>query len=125
MRILIDMNLPPRWVGFFTDLGIDSLHWSTVGNIKAPDFELLQWARQNNCIVFTHDLDFGVLLSLTQEGGPSVIQVRTQDVTPESIGALVATSLKEHAESLEKGAILSIQQKTSRVRVLPIEKPVD
>jgi predicted nuclease of predicted toxin-antitoxin system len=122
MRILIDMNLSPRWVRFFADHGIDATHWSSEGDMRAPDSELLQWARRNNCVVLTHDLDFGLLLSMTQEVGPSVIQVRTQDVTPEAIGSLMVTALEKHREALDKGALLSIQGQTSRVRVLPIKK---
>ena len=41
----------------------------------------MAWAGEHGSVVFTHDLDFGSLLALTQAVGPSVIQVRTQDVT--------------------------------------------
>jgi predicted nuclease of predicted toxin-antitoxin system len=123
MKILIDMNLPPRWVDFFASHGIDATHWSVEGDMRAPDREVLEWAREKNYIVFTHDLDFSVLLSMTHETGPSVIQVRTQDVTPEAVGSLMMAALYEHREVLERGAVLSIQRQTSRVRVLPIKKP--
>ncbi len=89
--------------------------------MRAPDSEVLRWAREKNCIVLTHDLDFGVLLSMTAKAGPSVIQVRTQDVTPEATGSLVLAALNKHKEALERGALLSIQGQTSRVRVLPIK----
>ena len=72
MRILIDMNLPPRWVDFFANHGLNAVHWSTIGQLNAPDSDVLEWARENDHIVFTHDLDFSVLLSLTREVGPSV-----------------------------------------------------
>lgn len=42
----------------------------------------MAWARANDRIVFTHDLDFGRLLALAGRVGPSVMQVRTQDVLP-------------------------------------------
>ena len=122
MKILIDMNLPPCWVRFFAEHGIDATHWSVEGDPRAPDSEVLAWARQRNCVVFTHDLDFGILLSMAQEAGPSVIQIRTQDVTPEAIGSLVLTALGKHKHELDQGALLSIQAQTSRVRVLPIKK---
>jgi predicted nuclease of predicted toxin-antitoxin system len=122
MKILIDMNLPPRWVTFLVEHGISATHWSIEGDMKAPDSEILRWARERNCVVLTHDLDFGVLLSMTKKAGPSVIQVRTQDVTPETIGSLVLTALKKHREALDRGALLSIQGQTSRVRVLPIKR---
>jgi predicted nuclease of predicted toxin-antitoxin system len=56
MRILIDMNLPPRWVDFFADHGLNAIHWSTIGPLNAPDSEVLEWVREHNHVVFTHDL---------------------------------------------------------------------
>jgi predicted nuclease of predicted toxin-antitoxin system len=88
--------------------------------MRASDSELLRWAREKGFVVLTHDLDFGLLLSMTQEGGPSVVQVRTQDVTPEAIGAVVIATLSKHADSLDHGALLSIQGQAARVRILPI-----
>jgi len=58
MKILIDMNLPPRWVNFLADHGINATHWSVEGDMKAPDSEILRWARERNYVVLTHDLDF-------------------------------------------------------------------
>ena len=107
---------------FFADHGLDAIHWSTIGRLNAPDFEILEWARQHNHVVLTHDLDFSVLLSLTREAGPSVIQVRTQDVTPEAIGSSVLVAARDQEEALTQGAIVSIQLHASRVRVLPIRK---
>ena len=121
MRILVDMNLPPRWTRFLMDRGIDATRWSVEGDMRAPDSEVLRWAREKGCTVLTHDLDFGVLLSMTAESGPSVIQVRTEDVTPEAIGSLVLAAIENHSEALQRGALLSIQGHTSRVRVLPIQ----
>jgi hypothetical protein len=54
---------------------------------EAPRIDsILDWARTHRYVVFTHDLDFGILLSLTQENGPSVIQVRALDTLPEALG---------------------------------------
>ena len=114
------MNLPPRWVDFFAKHGLNAIHWSTIGQQNAPDSEVLEWARENNHIVFTHDLDFSAILSLTREVGPSVIQVRTQDVTPAAIGSPVMTALRDPQEELNQGAIVTVQLHASRVRVLPI-----
>ena len=55
---------------------------------------------------------------MTAEAGPSVIQVRTQDVIPANIGALVLTALEKHKDALDRGALLSIQGQTSRVWLL-------
>jgi len=66
-------------------------------------------------------LDFGVLLALTQAESPSVVQVRTQDVFPEVLGNRLIEVLQEHEATLEKGALLTVDEAKARVRVLPFE----
>jgi predicted nuclease of predicted toxin-antitoxin system len=120
MKVLLDMNLPPRWVGFLRQEGFEAVHWSAVGDPRASDATIMAWARDNGFVVFSHDLDFSALLAATQAVGPSVVQVRTQDVMPESIGRDIVRVLRLRATELAQGAIVSIDKVTSRVRVLPI-----
>ncbi|MDR3316336.1 MAG: DUF5615 family PIN-like protein [Coriobacteriales bacterium] len=40
MKVLVDMNLPPHFAVLLTELGIKSVHWSSVGESDAPDEEL-------------------------------------------------------------------------------------
>jgi|SRR5215213_11492839 len=120
MKILIDMNLSPEWVAVFTDHAIEAVHWSTIGDPRAPDLSLMSWARENGYIVFTHDLDFGALLALTQTESPSVIQVRTQDVTPAHLERTVISSLRKHQSLLETGALIVLDENRARVRILPL-----
>ena len=72
--------------------------------------------------MITHDLDFSAILASTEALGPSVIQVRTQDVLPDAIGSDVVRVLRDQRAALDQGAIVSVDQLTSRVRVLPIRK---
>lgn len=116
----MDMNLSPAWAGFLLRNGIEAIHWSTIGDPTAEDASLMAWAREKGLIVFTHDLDFSAILAATRASGPSVLQVRAQDVLPEAIGEDVVAVLREHGASLEAGAVISIDEVTSRVRVLPI-----
>ena len=81
---------------------------------------IMEWARRGGYVVFTHDLGFSALLAATEATGPSVLQVRTQDVLPEAIGGYVVQVLLTHREALEQGAIISVDMVSSRVRVLPI-----
>ncbi|WP_226889271.1 DUF5615 family PIN-like protein [Nostoc sp. MG11] len=76
----------------------------------------------NGYIVFTHDLDFGSLLAATSADSPSVIQVRTQDILPNSIENLVISALNQFESLLESGALITIDQAQSRVRILPIRR---
>jgi predicted nuclease of predicted toxin-antitoxin system len=121
MKILIDMNLPPRWAKVFAEESWEALHWSAVGAPTASDREIMAWARENSYVVFTHDLDFSALLAATQGAGPSVIQVRTQNVLPEAIGDLVLKSMNQFRHELEKGAIITLDPGRARVRILPLK----
>ena len=120
LRILIDMNLSPAWVGEFAKLGWSATHWMSVGDPKASDQVILEWARLNGCLVFTHDLDFGTAVALTHAVGPSVLQVRSQRVLPQQILPLVVTAIKQYETELVSGAIVVIDEARSRVRILPI-----
>jgi predicted nuclease of predicted toxin-antitoxin system len=122
MKLLLDMNLSPTWVRFLEERGFEAVHWSTIGAPTATDAGIMAWARDHSFVVITHDLDFSALLVHTDAVGPSVIQVRTQDVLPEAVGADVVRVLREHAAALDQGAIVSLDELASRVRVLPIRR---
>jgi predicted nuclease of predicted toxin-antitoxin system len=108
-------------VGFLKSAGWEAIRSSTVGNPRAEDKEIMAWARAQKDVVFTHDLDFGALLALTRAGSPSVIQVRTPDVTPAAIGALVVSALRQFEGTLEKGALIVLDEARARARILPLE----
>ena len=120
MRVLIDVNLSPSWVGAFARHGIEAVHWTTVGDPRALDETIMQYGREHGYVVFTHDLDFGALLALTRARGPSVLQVRTQNVLPNAIAELVINVLNAHTSMFEAGALVTIDERNARIRVLPI-----
>ena len=120
MKLLIDMNPSPDWREYLRAHAFEAVHWSTLGAPDAPDTEIMQWARDNNCVVFTHDLDFGILLAHSKNSRPSVIQARTQDVSPAHLGPLVVSALRAHGNDLEDGALLTVEESRARVRILPI-----
>ncbi len=120
MKILIDMNLSPSWREFLSTRGFEAVHWTDLGKPDAPDRELFRWARENEHVVFTHDLDFGAILAATGADAPSVLQIRTQDVHPESLGEYVIGLLNEFASELDRGALISADAERSRVRLLPL-----
>ncbi len=120
LRLVIDMNLSPEWVVELSRNGYESVHWSNIGDPRATDIAIMAWARANHHAVFTHDLDFETLLALTHADGPSVFQVRGQNVLPEHMGSLVIAALRQHEAALISGALVVVDQKKSRVRVLPL-----
>lgn len=121
MKILIDMNLSPAWTTVLQAENIEAVHWSSVGKPDAPDEEIMKYARENDFVVFTHDLDFGAMLALTQATSPSIVQVRAQDILPKSIGNPVITILKKYKIELEQGALIAFDRSKERVRILPLQ----
>jgi len=122
MKIVIDMNLSPQWVEVLMSEGHDCVHWSKIGPPNAPDREILLWARSNGYVVLTHDLDFGAILAATKADSPSVLQLRTQDISPKRIGESVVSAFKQFEELLSRGALVSIDQKRARARILPFSR---
>ena len=122
MNVLVDMNLPPAWVGFLEEHAIHAVHWSAVGSPSAQDSTIMAWALDHGHCVLTHDLDFAMLLGTTGDRGPSVILVRALDVFPQALGALVVQVLVEHAAAIDGGAIVTLDGQNARLRILPIRR---
>jgi predicted nuclease of predicted toxin-antitoxin system len=121
MKLLVDMNLSPRWVGLLTDAGFEATHWSSLGRANAPDPEIMAFAKANGYVVLTHDLDFGTILAATHGDKPSVVQLRSEDVSPDAIGRSVIDALRQMAAELDEGALLTVDPKRTRLRVLPLQ----
>src|SRR5438067_3184210 len=92
------MNLSPSWVPVLERNEFSALHWSAVGDGRAPDPVIFRWAQENSYVVFTNDLGFGAILAATGASGPSVIQVRTQGLTPERLAPTLVSALRQYAE---------------------------
>ena len=120
LKLLVDMNLTPEWVRTLQEQGWDAVHWSAVGDPRATDSEIMQWAAAHDHVVFTHDLDFGTMLALSHRAGPSVIQVRAENVLPNHLGRQVVAALSQHEVDLSSGALVVVDERRSRVRVLPL-----
>lgn len=120
MKILVDMNLSPRWVTALQAAGIEAHHWSTVGAPNAPDEDVLSWTAANGFVLLTNDLDFGAILASSGANIPSVIQIRTEDLRPEVLAGRVASTLAQLARALADGALVTIEPARERVRILPL-----
>ena len=125
MKLLVDMNLSPSWVDRLAHHKFEAVHWSTIGAATAPDDEILAWAHEHHVVVITNDLDFSAILAAGVVNGPSVVQIRSQDLLSDVAVSIVAKALKAHREDLERGALLSIDEGGTRVRMLPLRRSQD
>jgi predicted nuclease of predicted toxin-antitoxin system len=120
MKLLIDMNLSPRWVDFLSGMGIEAVHWSSIGASNAPDKQIMAFAREYEYVVLTHDLDFGAILAATQGEKPSVVQLRADNISPSVAGSQVVAALQQMATELDQGALITVDTHKTRLRVLPL-----
>jgi predicted nuclease of predicted toxin-antitoxin system len=125
MRLVIDMNLSPRWSAILQSAGFDADHWISLGNPKATDAEIMDYAVATGSIVLTHDLDFGAILAATRGSAPSVIQIRADDVSPEAIGTIVIAALHQSGAELADGCLITVEPARTRLVVLPLRRGDD
>ena len=121
MKLLVDMNLSPKWIPKLQEQGFEARHWSEVGRPDASDEEILRWVRDNGYVLFTNDLDFGAILAASKADCPSVFQLRMQNLNPEYACGKVVEALQTLSGHLEQGALISIDEDEPRAHVLPIE----
>ena len=120
MKLLLDMNIPIRYVGLLKEKGFELIHWSDIGNPRASDHQIVDYAREHGFIVVTYDLDFSAILSVTHDLKPSVVQVRAALPRAAQIVDLIAIAISQNRDSLQSGAILTIDTKKARARLLPL-----
>jgi len=73
-------------------------------------------------LLFTHDLDFGAMLAATEAEGPSVIQLRAQDISPDHAKDLLINVINRFTKNLLQGVLISVDEEKSRVRLLPLRR---
>ena len=97
MKLLVDMNLSPRWIEFLKTEGLEAVHWSNVGAANASDSELMRFAADH-----------------------SVVQLRLDNLSMSLAGPIVVSAIEQMHDQLEKGALLTIDRYRTRVRLLPL-----
>ena len=114
------MNLSPRLATLFRENGYESAHWTEVGSRTACDRDIVRWANENGWIIITNDLDFGAILALERLCLPSVIQLRRLELFSDSVFQILDRVIKQCKKELERGAIVAVDEKRMRVRLLPL-----
>jgi predicted nuclease of predicted toxin-antitoxin system len=120
MKLLVDMNLSPRWVELLTHAKLEAVHWSSVGRPESLDEEIMAYAAKHDYVVITNDLDFGAILAVTHREKPSVVQIRSDNLNPDVIGSQIIAALQQLEEQLQEGALIIVEPLRTRVRLLPL-----
>jgi len=120
VKILLDMNIPLKIATLLSEGGLNVALWSDVGAPRALDTEIMAFARENDFVILTYDLDFSTILSVTHDLKPSVIQIRASVIEAERAVQMIKAAVTQHEDDLVRGAVLSIDIKKSRLRILPL-----
>ncbi len=120
MKFLADMGVSLLTVAWLRSSGYDAIHLREEGLQRLPDSEILIKARQEERVLLTMDLDFGMLLAMNKNQFPSVILFRLSDERSEVVNERLEPVLAQCAEVLETGAIISVSDEAFRVRSLPL-----
>ena len=88
--------------------------------MDAEDSEILEFARQQNRVIITQDLDFSSLLALGGHEKPSLITFRLSVPDHEIITQKLLELLPDIANRLAEGCAVTIDDRKVRVRRLPI-----
>jgi predicted nuclease of predicted toxin-antitoxin system len=122
MKLLVDMNLSPEWIGYLALAGFEAAHWSRFGSPSAADRDIMAFAREHDYVLLTHDLDFSAMLSAVRGEKPSVVQIRAGDLHVSSIGDSLVHALTQMSAELNRGALLTIEPGRTRIRLLPLQR---
>lgn len=120
LRFLVDMNLSPKTVTNLQQYGWDILRVSQVLPMDAEDSEILEYARQEERVIITQDLDFSSLLALGGYRKPSLITFRLSVPDHEIITQKLLELLPDIANRLAEGCAVTIDDRKVCVHLLPI-----
>ena len=120
MKLLLDQGLPRSAATLLREQGFDTVHVGDVEMWAAEDVEILALARLQNRVIVTLDADFHALLALSGAQFPSVIRIRIEGLKAGALVALLSQVLVEWGNSLELGAVVTVNKERMRMRRLPL-----
>lgn len=123
VRFLADMGISRTVVHALRELGHEAIHLSETGQQRLPDDDVIHKACEEDRVILTHDQDFARILAVGEDTRPSAITFRLSNMRPENVLDHLLPVLPLFAAELEKGALVSVGDTTSRCRTLPIRRP--
>lgn len=121
-RILLDQGLPRTAAKILKETGWDVLHTGDIGLSLATDNEILEYARAEKRVIVTLDADFHAILAVANESEPSVVRIRQEGLKGSALADLVENIWPSIIEQLKSGAMVSVTEKSIRIRTIPLLK---
>jgi len=108
MKLLLDMNLSQLWIPVLQEAGFEAIHWSAIGEATTPGPEIMAYAKTHEYTICTQDLDFGLMLAASGDGGPSVLQIRADGILPNQIAVQVLKALHQLDQEQDGYALVTV-----------------
>ncbi len=100
MKLLLDENLFRRIIPLIESYFPDSKQVAVLGLERASDYEIWEYARNNNFVIVTHDSDF-YDLSLLKGSPPQIIWLKIANTSNQGIANLLIDNEKKIYSLLE------------------------
>ncbi len=108
LRFLANMNISPKTVSALRQRGWDIFRVSELLPPTAPDQEILEFARREERVLVTQDLDFSALLALSGYTRPGLITLRLSVSDPETVTRRLLEVVPQVESALQQGAAVTI-----------------
>jgi predicted nuclease of predicted toxin-antitoxin system len=122
LKFIADMDLSPLTVRQLKEKGWEIIRVSEVMDVRTDDIDILNYAREHNQVVITHDLDFSELLAVNGLDSPSVINLRLENMHPDFVTQRIIDIVSQLEDELKKGIVVSVNEISARFRNLPITR---
>lgn len=122
LRLLADVHISPVTVEALRSQGYDIVRTTDSLPATAADAEILELARVEGKVVLTQDLDFSMLVALSNYGLPSLITLRLSSAKPDVVVQRLLAVLPIVETELAEGSAITINDDLVRVRKLPIQR---
>ncbi|WP_276624423.1 DUF5615 family PIN-like protein [Syntrophomonas wolfei] len=120
MRFLADMGISQHTISWLHRQGFDAVHLRDENLQRLSDNKVLAKAAMENRVLLTMDLDFGYLVAISKQILPGVIIFRLSDERSEMATSRLSEVLVKCAYDIQPGVIISVSDRTIRIRRLPI-----
>lgn len=96
------------------------LHAYDCGLSTSQDQNILEYARANRRSLSTLDADLHALLAVSGAAAPSVVRIRREGLRGPAVASLLQRVWSDVSEAIEKGAMVTVTDRSIRVRHLPV-----
>jgi len=121
LRFLADIHISPRTVKALQSEGHDIVHITGFLPATETDRRIVEFAAEEGHVIVTQNLDFSALVVKRGKSKPSVLSFRVSNAKPDHITEVLKSVLVTVSKELEKGAIISVDDRGVRIRLLPIK----